>query len=75
MINEVCPKREVIDTVIKEVVVPILKQMESDIGKVNYKCSVYVGDREEISTIVDSSGTTTIADVFQPIRMRFRTIF
>lgn len=74
MINEICPKIEVIETVIKSVIIPILQQLETDLGELKYKCSVYVGDKEEYSQIIDSSGVQHFNDNTQPIRVRFRTI-
>lgn len=75
MINEVLPKNEVIEIIIKDVIIPILKQLEVDLGKLIYKCSVYVGENEVFSKTIDSEGCEYSGENTQPIRIRFRTIF
>jgi len=38
MINEVLPKSEVIEVIIKDIIIPILKQLEVDLGKlINFR--------------------------------------
>lgn len=75
MINEVLPKNEVIEIIIKDVIIPILKQLEVDLGKPMYKCSVYIGENEVFSKTIDSGGCEYSCENTQPIRIRFRTIF
>ncbi|MEN2774368.1 hypothetical protein [Acetivibrio clariflavus] len=75
MINEVLPKREVIEVIIKDIIIPILKQLEVDLGKHIYKCSVYIGENEVFSKTIDSEGCECFCENAQPIRIRFRTIF
>lgn len=75
MVNEVYPKNEVIKVIIRDVIAPILRQLEKDLGKLTYKCSVFVGDSELFSKIIDSEGTESFDENSQPIRIRFRTIF
>ncbi|WP_265447817.1 hypothetical protein [Acetivibrio straminisolvens] len=56
MINEVFPKNEVIEAIIKDVVIPIIKQLEVDLGKQMYEYSVYLGEDKIFSKIINSEG-------------------
>lgn len=74
MINEVFPKNEVIEAIIKDVVIPIIKQLEVDLGKQMYEYSVYLGEDKIFSKIINSEGCECFSENAQPIRIRFRTI-
>ncbi|MFB0844504.1 hypothetical protein [Paenibacillus oleatilyticus] len=70
--EELLPTYEIIEAVLKNSINPILIQLENDIGKLKYRCSVYVDDKEMSSQIIGFSETDGIA---QPIRVRFRPTF
>lgn len=76
LIKDICPKENVIQEIIMQVILPKVKQIELEVGKLSYRCSVYVRDIETYFIIVDSSGKITNSnEKTQPIRMRFRPIF
>lgn len=77
--EDFCPKNNVLETIIHNVVVPILNQieLELEIGlkQQNYKFSVFIDDREECYNIIDFSGKPSSEENLQYIRVRFRPIF
>lgn len=72
--NEICPENDVVEAIIKNVIVPHLKQLKNDLGKLIYKCSVYIGNDEVYSIDIDDEGNLASGYNLQFIRIRFRTI-
>lgn len=77
--KDLCPKKEVIEIVINQMIIPILKQIELELNlgldKLAYKCSIYVDDKEVQSQTIDIFGNQSSEKNTQPIRIRFRQIF
>ncbi|EPY12853.1 MULTISPECIES: hypothetical protein [Paenibacillus] len=73
--EELLPSNEIIEAVLKNSIYPILKQLENDIGKLKYRCSIYIDDQEMSSQVLDFSEINTSSGIAQPIRVRFRPTF
>ncbi|MBU7315281.1 hypothetical protein [Paenibacillus oleatilyticus] len=73
--GELLPTNEVIEAVLINSISPILKQLDNDIGKLTYRCSIFVDDQEMSSQLLDFSGMHIFNGIAQPIRARFRPTF
>jgi len=54
--QEIVPSDEIIDAVLENTILPILKELEDDLGKRKYSYSIYVDDEEMSFRILDCSG-------------------
>lgn len=73
--EDLVPSRQVIDAVINNTILPILKQLEEELGKFVYRLSVFVDNEERSFQLIDLYGEQKSSALTQPIRIRFRPTF